>query len=70
MTYAEALKEFKANYWRDLLIQTNGNVTEAAKIAGVCRQQVWKITVTQLGMENPVRRKLRGNWLGLDWAAS
>jgi hypothetical protein len=38
LTYAEALKEFKITYWRELLIQKGGNLTEAAKIAGIYRQ--------------------------------
>jgi DNA-binding NtrC family response regulator len=61
MTYAEALKEFKANYWRELLTQTGGNVTETARIAGIYRQNIYR-SMQRTGRENPVRRKMRGNW--------
>jgi DNA-binding NtrC family response regulator len=65
MTYAESVREFKRDYWRDILIQIEGSIVKAAKIAGVHRQCVWKIIVS-LGLENPVRRKLRGNWESAD----
>jgi DNA-binding protein Fis len=61
VTYAEALMEFKRAYWRAVLVETGGNVTQAAKIAGLYRQTTHAI-LRRLGIRNPVRRKLRGNW--------
>lgn len=61
--YYEALKAFKIAYWTRMLLHTSGNVTNAARIAGVCRQVAHKL-ILQLGVRSP-RRKQRGNWHGL-----
>jgi DNA-binding NtrC family response regulator len=48
--YAEAKEAFETTYVHDLLAQANGNVTEASRIAGIARQNLYQ-KMKKLGIE-------------------
>lgn len=47
--YKEAERNFKIEYFRKLLTQNNGNISKAAKLAGISRQTLHKI-LKELGL--------------------
>jgi hypothetical protein len=60
-TNVEALKEFKINYWWELLNHTGDNGPKPQK----SRAPIAKISIESMqraGRENPVRRRLRESW--------
>lgn len=42
LIYTEAKKDFEKRYFNKLLHKTNGNVAEAARLAGIDRSNLWK----------------------------
>lgn len=66
MTYLEALREFKIDYVKSVLIQCHGNVTAAAKIAGMprsCLHKLIKKYAIQFERASHIQRgSRRGNW--------
>lgn len=60
MTYQESVVQFKREYWTRLLAETAGNLSEAARRAGVNRTYAVKLVINQLGIERPPAH--RGNW--------
>jgi DNA-binding NtrC family response regulator len=57
--YAEAVRQFKRNYWILLLARHGQNITQAAREAGMRRTSVYPI-LHDLGL--PVRAPKRGKW--------
>jgi hypothetical protein len=45
MTYHEELRAFKVSYWKKILRQAGGNITLAAKMAGVNRTHMHRIVL-------------------------
>jgi hypothetical protein len=43
MTYREALRQFKAEYWRRVLTDCRGNIKAAARLTGVNRTYLHKV---------------------------
>lgn len=59
MTYAEALRKFKLEYWAALMDECGGRVPAVAKIAGIDRTSVYK-ALRKVGIQ--VRQAHKGNW--------
>ena len=57
--YNIAAREFMRRFWQDMLVETDGNVSEAARRAGVHRSNAY---VMMKRANIPVRRVARGNW--------
>lgn len=61
MTEAEAILQFRREYWLKLLIRTDGNITLAAKIAGRSRTSSHRI-LRDLGFEDIASHVKVGKW--------
>lgn len=61
MNYAEALRLFKADYLRELLRRHEGNVTQAAREAGMSRPNLYRL-LCRLKVNNPCRSPCGGTW--------
>lgn len=57
-TYKEARRDFEQQYWHALIAQTNGNIAECGRIAGVTRQDCYK-RFSRFGIVLPQRATSR-----------
>lgn len=59
----ESMLQFERDYWLEVLRVTGGNVSAAAKIAGIFRTHAHK-KLRRLGVMNPCRPpNHRGRWI-------
>ena len=58
--YAEALREFKARYWREVMQAAGGHIATAARLSGYTRTDLYT-TLRAVGIDVPRRAEKHGN---------